>query len=158
MIPISPLRPQLSKAGWGFSALGSAPGPEAFSQEEVSKNKLPVPPSERTAAGAAACGTPQGARYVLRPSPWALNRPLPSQLAGGLTAEEETFNAQCSFGCRGLHYLLYAASHHTLAAGAARGQDDWLGTISTLGCGLQLLLDDRLVNRLLDGVVLRCLR
>jgi len=54
--------------------------------------------------------------------------------------------------------LLYAASHYTLAAGAARGQDDWLGTISTLGCGLQLLLDDRLVNRLLDGVVLRCLR
>ena len=33
--------------------MGSAPGPEAFSQEEVFKNKLPVPPSERTAAGAA---------------------------------------------------------------------------------------------------------
>ena len=53
MIRSSSLRPQLSKAGWGFFALGSAPRPEAFSQEEVFKNKLPVPPSERTAAGAA---------------------------------------------------------------------------------------------------------
>jgi hypothetical protein len=53
VIPISPLRPQLSKAGWGFFALGSAPGPEAFSQEEVFKNKLPLSPSERITAGAA---------------------------------------------------------------------------------------------------------
>jgi hypothetical protein len=54
-----------------------------------------------------------------------------SRPAGGVTAEVETSNAQCSFGCRVLYYLLYAASHHALAAGAARGQDDWLGTIST---------------------------